>query len=350
MIIDRYISAEIRRPFVVSAGLLLVVFVAYSAIVRLAEVEQGVLPLMAALLLIALKSIVGLEIILPTALYLSVIAALGRLAADSEIVALYATGISELRILESVLRFALVVALAVALLSLFGRPWAYRQSYRVEAEATRNSVRLEAGRFLSVGDGAGVLFARRVRKETGQLFDLFLQREQGERINVVHARAGRLLTAGPGVGRVLELHDGRSYLLDPKGSRDAILRFRRLAIALRDPAREAGRRRKAESTLRLSGSGRRRDVAEFQWRLCLPLVTLLLAALAVPFGRQRPRGSRYRSYLAAIALYVVLFNAMLLARNLVEQGFVGPLPGIWWVLSLPLLILLILYRVPRGRR
>lgn len=352
MIIDRYIAAEIARPFAVGSGLLFIVFAGYSSIMQLAEVEKGVLPLMTALQLIFLKSIVSLELIVPTALYLSVLSAMGRLAVDSERVALQATGVSELRILKAVLKFAFFIALLVGLLSLFGRPWAYRESYRVEADAVAafDISKLEAGRFLELQNGGYVLFAQRVETGEGRMFDLFLQRDQGDKVNVIYAREARLFQPEAGLGLVMRFYDGYAYLLDRQGERDSRLRFGRLALSLESAPSDTGYKRKAAPISRLAGSQRRRDIAEFQWRLSTPVATLLLAALAVPLSRHTPRRGRFGGYFIAISIYVLLFNLALLARNLVEQGFVGAIPGIWWAYLFPMLLLLFLLFAPRWNR
>jgi lipopolysaccharide export system permease protein len=45
--------------------------------------------------------------------------------------------------------------------------------------------------------------------------------------------------------------------------------------------------------LDLMGSDEPEHVAEFQWRLGIPLSTIVLAILAVPLSRSQPRAGRY---------------------------------------------------------
>ena len=76
--------------------------------------------------------------------------------------------------------------------------------------------------------------------------------------------------------------------------------------------------------------------------LLLPVTTLLLALTAVPLARSRPRESRFRIFLAAIALYVGVFSLAAMARTWVEQDTIGSVPGLWsshLVLALVLLAL-----------
>lgn len=348
MIIDRYVSAEIARPFGISVGLLAAVFAGYSAAVRLADAAQGVIRVSSAAKLIMLNTLVALEILLPTALYLSVLAALGRLHGDSEMIGLNAAGVSESRIARPVLGVAVLVAVATGALSLYGRPWAYRESYRLESEAVSGlSIEaIEAGRFLALRDGRHVLYAGRVDRERRRLEEVFLQTDRGDTTRVIHARAATLTPAADGGGQRLEFHDGYSFLLDRRGSADVRLRFGVLTVDLQTAIDATAYRRKAAPSASLARSARPRDIAEYQWRLSTPLATLLLALLAVPLSRGGPRRGRWRGYAIAITVYTLLFNLVIFARNLVEQGSVGALPGLWWAYGFAAALLGVLMRRP----
>ncbi|MFM7785910.1 MAG: LptF/LptG family permease, partial [Gammaproteobacteria bacterium] len=125
MLIERYVTAEIVRPFAAGLGMLAVVFVAFSTAVRLSEAASGQIPPDAVLQLILLSTLIAFEVLIPTTLYLAILFAIGRLHRDSEMAALAAAGVGEHRILRPVLLLGLGCAVLVALLSLYGRPWAY---------------------------------------------------------------------------------------------------------------------------------------------------------------------------------------------------------------------------------
>jgi len=349
LIIDRYITAEIARLFGLGVVTLLAIFTGYSTAIRLADAAQELMQASSTVKLILLNTLVSLEILLPTALYLSVLSAIGRLHGDSEMVAMKAAGISERRITVPVFGLAIFVAVVVGLLSLYGRPWAYRESYRLEAEAvTGLSIdKMEAGRFLVLQGGRHVLFAGRIDRERNLLEEVFLQTDRGDKSRVIHAREAHLNQAMPGGGHVVEFHDGYSFLLDRRGSGDVTLRFGALVVDLQADADDASYRRKAAATVSLAHSGRPRDIAEYQWRLSTPLATLLLALLAVPLSRGSHRRSRFRGYFIAILVYTLLFNLIILARNLVEQGTVGAIPGLWWAYAFPAGLLAVLLLNPR---
>ena len=122
LIIDRHISREIIRPFCTGLGLLVLIFIGFSAARQLNLAASGQLGMPAALKLISLNTLITLEILLPSAFFFSVLAAIGRLYRDSEMSALYAAGVSRARILQAVLKLALVVALITGLMSISGSP------------------------------------------------------------------------------------------------------------------------------------------------------------------------------------------------------------------------------------
>ena len=138
MIIDRYIVREIVKPTVAVCATLIFIFGCYMATRFLADALVGQLPGSTVIILILLRITIALEVLLPTTLYLSVVVALGRLYKDSEMTALFACGVSMGRVLRPVFLSALLIAVVVASLSLFIRPWAYKQYYRLKAEAEAN--------------------------------------------------------------------------------------------------------------------------------------------------------------------------------------------------------------------
>ena len=73
LIIDRYISSEVIRPFCGGLGLLVLVFVGYSATIQLNLAAQGQMGLFSAFKLILLNTLITLEILMPSALFFSVL-------------------------------------------------------------------------------------------------------------------------------------------------------------------------------------------------------------------------------------------------------------------------------------
>jgi len=352
LLLNRYITAEIIKPMLLGIALLVIVFTGYSLGIKLSQAAAGEVPLSIVASLIGLNSIIAMEVLLPTALYLSIIATLSRFYRDSEMVAMHASGFGESRVIRSIILLSILVSVVVGVISLYARPWAYRQSYRIEAEArTEFDIRkIEPGHFIELQGSKYVLFARDVDKESGRLKEVFLQTDKGEKIQVTYAREALLPPARSGERRSFVFHDGYSYLLDQLGSKDTTLKFKEMIVPIPEVIRDVSYRRKAEPTANLFKSQATKDIAEYQWRTSTPFATLLLALIAVPLSRSTPRQSRYHSFIVAILVYVGLFILTSAARNWVSDGRIPSFPGLWWVYTLPLLLFAGLAGVPAWKR
>jgi lipopolysaccharide export system permease protein len=344
VILSRHIAAEIVKPMLLGIVLLLTVFTGYSFAIKLSQAANGALPLPVVARLIGLNSLIAMEVLLPTALYLSIISTLSRFYRDSEMTAMNAAGFSEMRVTRTVAALSLLVAALVGVVSMFGRPWAYRESYQIEADARAefDFRKIEPGHFIELQDAKYVLFARGVNRNSGKLSEVFLQSEKGDgakaRVQIIYAREAYMPPVHVGQERSFEFRDGYSYALDPNGSQDTTVKFGQLIIPIPGIEKDTSYRRKAEATRVLARSDATKDIAEYQWRLSTPLATLALALVAVPLSRSTPRQGRHISFIIAIAVYTGLFILTSAARNWVADGNIPPDPGIWWVYALPLLL------------
>ncbi len=355
MIINHYLAREIIKPLLMGSVILVVIFASYRSSIYLAEATKGLLPMETVLNLILLRIVISLEMLLPTALYLAVVVGLGRLYKDSEMIALNALGVSELQILKTVFRFSVVVAIVVGVLSIYGRPWAYRISYFLEAkaEAEFDISMMQAGHFFELADANRVLYARRIDREEGRMKDVFVQSDLGDATQVIYAREAYLPPLELGDAPTLVFLDGSGYQLDREGRRDRTLVFNKLTVHLdSDRTADSGYKRKAESTANLAKSVKPKEIAEYQWRLSTPLTTLILGMLGVPLSRVPPREGNYGRLFVAVLVYAAFFNLTGMARTWVEQGQVGAMPGIWWVhvLLSGVLILLVYYPLMRTKK
>lgn len=358
MLIDRYLASEILRPLALGVGLFLLIYVGFSLSKNLSMAADGLIDTATALQLVGLSSLTTLEVILPTALFFSVLLVMGRLYQNGEIAALVSAGVSPLRLMRSVGTAVLLAALLAGLLSIFGRPWAYDSIYRLEAQAISrlDAGELAAGQFVSL-DVDGYMFIADDRAEQENLHrGVFLFRTHENAQGVVHkelirADSARLPRFDPGREAVLVFQDGYSYLLGPEGRSDLSMRFGEMSIVW--GAAEQARQKyksKARPTAELRSSDQPKDVAEYQWRLSTPLATFLLTLLAFPLARSKPRESRLRPNLVALFIYLLLFAEVSMVRTLVEQATLPPVPGLWIAYVPPLLLLLALMAPERLRQ
>ena len=149
MILDRYLLREVATPFVAISFALTTLYVTFSLTRYLTDATEGMLAANAVFTLTMLRAVIALEMLLPVALYIGLMVALGRFYSDWEVTAMKASGISERRIIVPILGLTVLVGIAIAALSLWARPWAYYELYEFQANARafNDLGQLEAGRF-----------------------------------------------------------------------------------------------------------------------------------------------------------------------------------------------------------
>jgi len=348
LIITRYLIREISLPLVTVTAILMIIFMSYNAAVYTADAAAGLLPGSTVASLTLLRALIAIEVLLPAAFYLAVVMSMGRMYSDNEMVALYATGFSERRVIRSVLWLSLSLAIVVAFLSLVVRPWAYQKSYyiKAQAEAEFNLDKLEAGQFYTARESGTVIYVERINHVQNRLEQVYFYRLDEKGVRVINSRQAWQPLNDPFAPPVFEFIDGTAYRIDLSGNRDLTLKFKELTLLLESDEQLLKRHRsKATATLQLAVSKKPADLAEFQWRLTTPITTLLLGVLAVPLSRTQPRRGRYAKTVAAVLVFAVFYICSITARDSVEQGTVGAFPGVWWPdLLLGLLVLVLLWR------
>lgn len=336
MTLSRYLCREVLIHFVGVLTVVVGIFLAQRLDALLVEAGEGSISLGVAAELLALRTLGSLPSLVPVVLYLAIVLALGRLSRDRELAALASSGISPARVARPMITLGVVVSAAVAWLALEVRPWAATRLDQVEREA-RIAVDLEGlapQRFYALDDAAGrVLFAERRAAEPGRALEGVLLHEgsaDGDVSLLVSDRA--IEERDPLVGdRVLRLLAGRRYDFSPDGGRLDVTDYAEYELrAPLDPETAEGGD-KDRPTLELLASAEPGDQAELQWRLAMPVSSLLLVLAALPIGRGDPKSGKYGRLLAALVIYVAYRQALGSAKGLIAMGELPPLPGLWAV-------------------
>ncbi len=349
MIIYRYIILEIAKPQLLICTILAVIYASFSSAAYLADAAQGLLSGATVINMTLLKTLIGLEALLPTALYLAIVIGLGRMYNDSEMTALYATGFSEFQVLKSALPLVILTAILVGVFSIYLRPWAYQTVYKLEAQALAelDINKLEAGRFYKLGQTEGVLFAEHISREYSRLDGVFFRDHSNGHARVIRAEEAYLSTTASGAIPVMIFINGKAYNLDHKGHEDLEMTFKKLTFYINDFAdASVNYKRKAEPVGKLMESQNWGDIAEYQWRLSMPLVTIILGLLAIPLSRSRPRQGRFAKIAVAILVFALYYNLISVAKTWVDQGRIPEFPGIWVAHIIPALLLVFLVMQP----
>jgi lipopolysaccharide export system permease protein len=333
-ILDRYIFREITTTwFGVTMVLLLILLTNQFARV-LGDVAKGKLPKDAAFDVIGLSAAQYLTILVPIGLFLAVMIALGRLYRDSEMPAMMACRVGPSGIYRPLFWLLLPLSVGVAWLAIDGAPRALTAVERIGAEARREAdlASIEPGRFTVFGPNEAVVYGESVTPE-GEMRNVFMQRqvESGE-VEVVVAERGEQIDSEDPNTRLLVLHQGRRYEGIPGTSQFRVVEFLEHGIPYALPRLQtADPRPRAMPYIELLRSQELEHIAERQWRLSIPLSTIILALLAVPLSRSQPRAGRYGRLAIGLLVFIIYLNLLSAAKAWIEQATISPQLGLWWV-------------------
>lgn len=330
-LISRYVLRETFSSWLIVTTVLVVIFMSNQFAETLDDAAGNELPRDAVFAVLGLTSLQYITWLAPIGLFLGILLALARMNRDSEMVALEACGVGPPRLLLPISLLTLILSTTVAWLSLVGTPEASRQVERIRQEAQESLEIgvLEAGTFTSPDSGETIIYAQAV--EGNEIHDVFIQRNDGNGVVViVAARGERRLEADGQLSFVL--YDGRRYEGVPGEQRFRIVEFAEHGMPVRLVQRRDGEQPVETKTLaELAGSSDSADRAELQWRISSPLSLFVLALLAVPLSRSRPREGRYARLGIGILIYITYLNLLSIARAWVERDEVPDWLGVWWV-------------------
>jgi lipopolysaccharide export system permease protein len=350
VIVFRYLSREVLLTLTAVSGVLLLIIMSGRFIKYLAQAAAGQLDPGVLFLIIGYRLPGFMVLILPLGLFLGVLLAYGRMYLDSEMTVLSANGFSDRRILWYTQGSALIVALIVAILSLWLAPAGVlktQQLFNQQAAMTEFDT-LAAGRFQSLGSGQRVTYAGGLSEDRTQLEDLFITERAGgiddTTVGVLVAETGRQQMNVDG-SRYLVLYDGYRYDGTPGSADFRVISYDTYGVLLPKPeiATEVTDR-EGIPTLQLFGHSDVDLRAELQWRLALPLLVFIVAFFAVPLSRVNPRQGRFLKLLPAVMLYMAYLALLISARGWMESGALPAVLGLWWVHVLFLIIGVVLNR------
>ena len=336
--LDTYLFREFAQSTFAALVVLMIVSLGGVFADVLGDIARGRVPAGMMLSQLGLQVLNYLPLILPLGLMLGLLLGVGRLYRDSEMPVLTATGVGPRRLLRPLMMLLVPVVGFIALCSLWLGPWANGFSQRMVAEGNRSLLvaGLEAGRFVELPGGGGVVYVGGMSNDGTQMSRVFVYQEDEERLDVTTAKTGRLSVDGS--ERYLNLEQG-FRVEGPLGEGLDYRMMRYASNELRLPdgeAQAASDDPEYLGTVALLGDARPEARAELHARLAPPLLALAFALMAVPLARSPPRQARYGRIVLGFLAYVVGVNLMLLGREWLADGKIPAALGLWW-LVLPLL-------------
>lgn len=354
LLIFRYLNREVLRAFVGVLAVLVAIFLTQRLVQRLGQAAGGDISGMAVLQLVGLYVPVLFSLLLPLTLFLSILLAFGRLYVEHEMTVLRACGVGERDVIRHLMKPVAVLTLFTAAMTMWVVPTALESETRVlDAQAAQGQLSLLLpGRFQETSDKKSVFYVQEFTGEdalAGVFFATLPQEpsavlqvpsaaqqgapeggKPGEKTGIMAAKSGYHYTDPADGQHYLVLTDGYRYELTPGRNDWSVVRYDKYFMRVPDPEINARQRKtKALSTLQLLQNRTPANVAELQWRLSVPLSMPILALMAVPLCRVRPREGKFARLLPGLMIYLLYTLLLMLARSRVEDGKLPEWIGLW---------------------
>ncbi len=344
-ILTRYILGEVVAHALIGAAVF--TFVLFTRdlgrILELVVRNSAPLPSVAEIFFYTVP--VALTYTIPMGVLVGILIGLSRLAADSEITAMRASGIGVWTFLRVVSIFVVVAWLLALGNSVYLAPRSLASLGQLQNRLKSSQASFEVQpRVFYEGFPKVVLYVQDVKPASGAaiwkgVFLADLSDPLSPRITL--AREGLLVSQGPDT---LDLHltNGSTHEADPKNpDHYQISTFQTTDIPIQVPSSQNGQGQepvtmgemRVADLLHTAQSGnpitRRWTMIEFHRRFALPTACIVLALVGIPLGLSSKRGGKSSGFVLTILLVFLYYSISLIGVSLARQGRVPPGVGVW---------------------
>lgn len=345
--IDKYILQETILPLIVTLGI--------SALLLLLEkmlslfdfvINQGG-PIDIVWRMLGNLMPQYLTLVLPLSMFLGVLLAVRKLALNSELDALMASGMSLNRLILPSIYVAVFLLIVNVIVVGFVQPYS-RYTYQgliFDIRSGALGASIKAGEFTPLGNGLTLRIEESL--DSGrELVDIFAQKESPNgRIQSISAEKGSFFVSPDKRFMILRLYNGTLIDLDITQSRPSIMNFDMHDLPLAVPNfarfRNRGEEAKEMTIVELwneSADGDPAIIATLHSRTARALSILIVPFLALPLGLVAKRSGRALGITVGVIVLLVYHKLLEFGLGFSATGEISP----WLVIWLPTLIFILL--------
>ncbi len=285
------------------------------------------------------------SITVPLSFLLGILLAFGRLSADSEFIALKASGVSLYNLLKPVLALAILFTLLTGWMTMFIVP-ASKSAFRgklFDIASSNLSINIKPGVFSDQFDGI-VLYTRGVNEQRGIMQDMFISDERSDVTpSTITAKQGRFIPDPEQLRLTLRLSDG-SIHRQPRSQTETTyqtIKFTSYDINIDTGAAFSSNKKKVKRselpwstlnrTIEEMSDDRRRDSfeAEKHKRVVIAFAPLVLILVGIPLGLQSQRSGKGAGFALALVVFLVYYVLLSFAGTIAEKGLIPSAVILW---------------------
>ncbi len=344
-ILTRYILGEVVSHALIGAAVF--TFVLFTRdlgrILELVVRNSAPLPSVAEVFFFTVP--IALTYTIPMGVLVGILIGLSRLAADSEITAMRASGLGVWTFLRVISIFVLVAWLLALGNSVYLAPRSLAALGQLEDNLKSSQASFEVQpRVFYEGFPKLILYVQDVKAMAGGalwkgVFLADLADPAAPRITL--AREGLLVSQGPDT-MVLHLTSGSTHETDPKNpDQYQISTFDTTDLPIQVPTAQNNQEHEPTSLAEIKFADllrtarnadpitRRWNLIEYHRRLALPTACIVLALVGIPLGLSSKKGGKSSGFVLTILLVFVYYSLSLIGVSFARQGRLSPPAGVW---------------------
>lgn len=348
-IIDRYLLKEIMVPTGIGIGIFTFIFLV-SKLFRVTEmvVDKGV-PIGYAIELFLCLIPSFLVFIIPMAFLLGILAALARLSADNEIMALKTSGVGLYRLTPPVILLSVIAFLFTSFLVFYAVPWGSKnfQETLFRLAGTKAKLDVQAGIF-NATFGDLVIYVNKVSPGGKMLEGIMIYDERDPKMNsTIVARKGYLAQDPQAQKLVLHLFDGSIHSQEETEETYRVIDFNtyQFTVFLKEEIEKARARahvrmlekemsigdlRKKIKRMTREGKNIRPQLVELYFKFAIPFGVFIFGLVGLPLGVQRTQSGRSWGFVLCAFVFLFYYILYCLGKNLGVSGIISPSLAAWF--------------------
>ena len=306
------------------------IVVAQRGVVVFRLASKGIIPNDSILTILVFSLLKYLPILLTLTLFLTILLTLSRWFRDSEMMIWFSSGLGLTSFIRPILFFSLPIILLIGFLSLYLSPWATQKSeeYKAGLKNRDELATISPGSFKESKSKDRVFYVEGFGDLGSKVKNVFVQSEQNGKLGIIVSNEGSRVSTNTD-DEYIVLKKGKRYEVNHENNHFTEIKFSDYGFLVEKklPPIIDVNQVEAMPTLLLLMTKRNREIAEFVWRVSLPISGIVLIILAIPLSFINPRSGRSVNIIIAIMIFAIYNNLMGVTQSYINLGKLNPYVG-----------------------
>jgi lipopolysaccharide export system permease protein len=306
------------------------IVVAQRGVVVFRLASKGIIPNDSILTILVFSLLKYLPILLTLTLFLTILLTLSRWFRDSEMMIWFSSGLGLTSFIRPILFFSLPIILLIGFLSLYLSPGATQKSeeYKAGLKNRDELATISPGSFKESKSKERVFYVEGFGDLGSKVKNVFVQSEQNGKLGIIVSNEGSRVSTNTD-DEYIVLKKGKRYEVNHENNHFTEIKFSDYGFLVEKklPPIIDVNQVEAMPTLLLLMTKGNREIAEFVWRVSLPISGIVLIILAIPLSFINPRSGRSVNIIIAIMIFAIYNNLMGVTQSYINLGKLNPYVG-----------------------